>query len=85
MAEIIASGIYITAENYAEFIRESELLKNVMTAIYTGACLSWNKKELSLDSGALEGFLKVADSRRYWDIYSKLKAEDEKEVNDETV
>lgn len=73
------NGVYIPVEEFTEYVKKAEMLDNVMRAVYVGADLSWNKKELCLNRDSLNDYLCVADSRRYWDVYNALKAEVEKE------
>ena len=74
-------AVTISLEEYVNLVASKARTLSLFEAIYQDASLSYDKRHLRLSDTALELFLRVADSKRYWKVYNIIK---DKEENNDT-
>ena len=68
--------VSIPIERFRELILIEDRCVMLMRAVYQDAGLSYSKEKLSLDTSALDSYLRLMDTERYWMIYGKVKVGD---------
>ena len=69
--------VSIPLERFRELILIEDRCMLLMRAVYMDAELSYSKKNLSLDTSALDSYLRLMDTERYWMIYDKVRKGDQ--------
>ena len=74
--------VSIPIERFRELILIEDRCMLLMRAVYQDVGLSYNKSKLSLDTSALEAYLRLMDTERYLKIHEQLlKGEDHEGTN----
>ena len=65
--------VSIPLERFRELILIEDRCMLLMRAVYQDAGLNYSLDRLSLDTYALDSYLRLMDTERYWNIYQKVK------------
>lgn len=67
--------VSIPLERFRELILIEDRCMLLMRAVYQDAGLNYSRNRLSLDTSALEAYLRLMDTERYWGIFQKVKGD----------
>lgn len=69
--------VSIPLERFRELILIEDRCMLLMRAVYQDADLNYSRNRLSLDTSALDSYLRLMDTERYWNIFKKVKGDED--------